>query len=546
MNFKILPLLFFIFIFRLNAQVGINTTTPNGQLDIFSTEYGVLIPRVELTAINIASPILNPETQNNSLSNSTLVYNSNNTNGNNGVSPGFYYWETNQWIRINSGNIDNIYTTDGSLPENRVISQGVNTLELSGITGRNAFILRRTNNSETTGLAFRNSGSFYDASIYMGDQASSGLIFATGGNASDVNDVTTTMVLNNDNSLTFSDYGSTNHNDNNPAKLLGVDTNGNVVQSDVREDWSITGNSGINENNNFLGTTNSRDLRIRTNNTLRATFQSNGQVSINANNNPESDDLFFVQASGTFSDAITGYTTNGIGVHGEDSDDGIGVLGRSENDRGVLAEHTGTGQGYGIWAQSNGTTGRAIFGINYATTGLNYGVRSFTSSWQGVGVFGTRNNNGGADSGFGGLFQNGLGYTGQLQNVSDKKLKKDISKITSALTKIKSLNPVQYNFKIEEYKGLGLNEDLEYGFLAQELQEVLPNLVNEKVVPYLTDTNFEEGKDPEEKKLNLLMVNYIQIIPILTKAMQEQQETIESQEERIAKLEQQVQQLLNK
>ena len=74
----------------------------------------------------------------------------------------------------------------------------------------------------------------------------------------------------------------------------------------------------------------------------------------------------------------------------------------------------------------------------------------------------------------------------------------------------------------------------------------MPNLVNEKVVPYLTDTNFEEGKDPEEKKLNLLMVNYIQIIPILTKAMQEQQETIESQEERIAKLEQQVQQLLNK
>ncbi len=521
MNFKILPLLFFIFIFRLNAQVGINTTTPNGQLDIFSTEYGVLIPRVELTAINIASPILNPETQNNSLSNSTLVYNINTTNGNNGVSPGFYYWETNQWIRINSGNIDNIYTTDGSLPENRVISQGVNTLELSGITGRNAFILRRTNNSETTGLAFRNSGSFYDASIYMGDQASSGLIFATGGNASDVNDVTTTMILNNDNSLTFSDYGSTNHNDNNPAKLLGVDTNGNVVQSDVREDWSITGNSGINENNNFLGTTNSRDLRIRTNNTLRATFQSNGQVSINANNNPESDDLFFVQASSGFEDAITAYSTNGISVHGYDDDNGIGVLGRSTNEIGVYGNHL-------------------------RTTNLGYGIFGLSNSRQGVGVFGNRINNGGNDSGWGGLFENDLGYTGQLLSASDKKLKKDISKIQSALIKIKNLNPVQYNFKTEEYKGLGLNEDLEYGFLAQELQEVLPNLVNEKVVPYLTDTNFEEGKDPEEKKLNLLMVNYIQIIPILTKAMQEQQETIESQEERIAKLEQQVQQLLNK
>lgn len=52
----------------------------------------------------------------------------------------------------------------------------------------------------------------------------------------------------------------------------------------------------------------------------------------------------------------------------------------------------------------------------------------------------------------------------------------------------------------------------EEGFIAQELQKVLPGLV-------------KESKDADK----VLSINYIEIIPILTKAIQEQQAEIEGQ-----------------
>lgn len=75
------------------SQVGIGTTTPTGALDISSSTNGILIPRVALTAKNVAAPVVNP--QGGALANSTLVYNilTSGTAPNN-VSPGFYYWET--------------------------------------------------------------------------------------------------------------------------------------------------------------------------------------------------------------------------------------------------------------------------------------------------------------------------------------------------------------------------------------------------------------------------------------------------------------------
>lgn len=75
------------------AQVGIGTTTPAGMLEVTSTTNGVLIPRVALTANNVAAPVVNP--QGGALVNSTLIYNTATAGTSpNDVSPGFYYWET--------------------------------------------------------------------------------------------------------------------------------------------------------------------------------------------------------------------------------------------------------------------------------------------------------------------------------------------------------------------------------------------------------------------------------------------------------------------
>ena len=79
------------------AQTGINTTTPNGALDINSQTSGVVLPRVALTATNVMAPVTNPQTG--AIPAGTTVYNTNSTfTGSNDVSPGMYTWDGSNWI----------------------------------------------------------------------------------------------------------------------------------------------------------------------------------------------------------------------------------------------------------------------------------------------------------------------------------------------------------------------------------------------------------------------------------------------------------------
>lgn len=98
------------------AQVGIGTTTPNAALEITSTNDGLLIPRISLSATNIAT-ITTPTA-------SEMVYNTNTSAvGPNQVTPGFYYWDGALWIRITTGN-----TSDWSLLGNSGTTAGTNFL----------------------------------------------------------------------------------------------------------------------------------------------------------------------------------------------------------------------------------------------------------------------------------------------------------------------------------------------------------------------------------------------------------------------------------
>src|SRR6187402_1963625 len=82
----------------MSQNIGINATgaTPNtsAMLDIASTNSGLLIPRVALTASNVAGPVTTPAT-------SLLIYNTA-TAGTapNNVVPGFYYWNGTAWISL--------------------------------------------------------------------------------------------------------------------------------------------------------------------------------------------------------------------------------------------------------------------------------------------------------------------------------------------------------------------------------------------------------------------------------------------------------------
>lgn len=79
------------------AQVGINTSNPDGMLDLTSTTQGILLPRVELVITSQELPITNP--LGGTLEDGTWVYNTATIND---VTPGYYYWETDRWNQLTS------------------------------------------------------------------------------------------------------------------------------------------------------------------------------------------------------------------------------------------------------------------------------------------------------------------------------------------------------------------------------------------------------------------------------------------------------------
>ena len=182
-----------------------------------------------------------------------------------------------------------------------------------------------------------------------------------------------------------------------------------------------------------------------------------------------------------------------------------------------------------------------VFGLGFSDdNGSTYdaiGVYGHANDYQGVGVFGVRSGSGGPNNGFAGLFLGTLGYSGGLVNLSDRRVKTDIQKIPSALSLITQLNPVSYRFNSDAYPNLGLVDNIEYGFIAQELEEIIPNLVQSKLIDVNAGKNKGMYEKPDVDKQLFKMVNYIEMIPLLTKAVQEQQLLIDRQNSKIESIE---------
>jgi len=61
---------------------------------------------------------------------------------------------------------------------------------------------------------------------------------------------------------------------------------------------------------------------------------------------------------------------------------------------------------------------------------------------------------------------------------SDKRWKKDIKPLENALSKVDKLQGVSYQWKTEEYPNNGFNDKPQIGFIAQDVEPVLPELVS--------------------------------------------------------------------
>lgn len=106
--------------------------------------------------------------------------------------------------------------------------------------------------------------------------------------------------------------------------------------------------------------------------------------------------------------------------------------------------------------------------------------------------------------------------------LSDKSLKTDIKTIGNALDKITRLNGVTYSYDQKANPNMELPEGTVYGFIAQEVKAVIPEV---------TSTSKEDG---------LVGVKYTEIIPLLTEGIKEQQAVIEDQQAQIIEQEEKI------
>jgi len=197
---------------------------------------------------------------------------------------------------------------------------------------------------------------------------------------------------------------------------------------------------------------------------------------------------------------------------------------------------TGSNQYFGVYGDVSGGNG-ANYGVyGSASDGsTNYGVKGFAN--DGITNYGVYGSASGGTANYG-VYCDGSGaYTGSWSHISDRKFKKNIKPMNGILDKVMLLNPVTYEMRTNEYDFMNFNEGKQYGLIAQELEEVFPELVKDGVHP---------GAEEEDAPVEYKGIDYIPLTAILIEAVQEQQKTIEQLNARIEALEAQVSQYLSK
>jgi hypothetical protein len=314
------------------------------------------------------------------------------------------------------------------------------------------------------------------------------------------------------------------------------------------QNWLITGNKGINPSQNFLGTIDSKALVFRTHNIERMRITLNGNVGIatlsprqklDVHGNINIDSNLYIANT-----KILSYQNYGLHVGAAD---GTVFIGDHQTATGLYAS-----------SSDNGITGVALGGIGvygfteeinpmYFTAGLYgraYGGKGVIGeSDSSYGIYGSTNN----PASYAGYFKGSL-YASGIFIPSDKKLKQNIQNFSDAINIIKQLHPKEYQYRQDNNDNeINLPKGEHYGLLAEDVEQVLPNLVKESKFEVGTTTTGkisfpkpnlqlknEAGKT--SKVANFKALNYTEFIPILIKGIQEQQSMLEVQQQSIEEL----------
>ena len=167
----------------------------------------------------------------------------------------------------------------------------------------------------------------------------------------------------------------------------------------------------------------------------------------------------------------------------------------------------------------------------------NYGVLASAqgSNSTNYGVYAAA---GGTATSYAGFFDGNVKVIGDLSattinGVSDAIFKQNITNIIDASTILNQLQPRTYNLDSAGFTQFRFNTKQHMGFVAQEVQPILPDLVANSVMPAQYDSLGNETSP----QVDYLALNYQQFIPLLVAGYKEQQASLNDKDSIIDNLE---------
>ena len=285
--------------------------------------------------------------------------------------------------------------------------------------------------------------------------------------------------------------------------------------------WQTSGNTGTNSSINYVGTSDFEDFVLKTNGVERMRVKAQGEIGIGTVSPAVSLEIIGDFRSGDGSN-YTQLTTNGDLFFKGNGDYLLGPVDwvwRYQFDEDI--GQTFFTNGANINEYRFTTTGGATIHEIDAITG-----RVHVYGKLGVGTAGPTHI----------LHINGVGRSTQSTwaTSSDKRVKKNIRNLAEGIDVINALRPVRFDWKENYRNKYDEMENNRMGFIAQEVEEVLPEMVS--VIKEETD-----GKTIEDFRL----LNMDPLFPVMVKAMQEQQQKIDKLENEMEEMRQLLSTILN-
>jgi polyhydroxyalkanoate synthesis regulator phasin len=105
---------------------------------------------------------------------------------------------------------------------------------------------------------------------------------------------------------------------------------------------------------------------------------------------------------------------------------------------------------------------------------------------------------------------------GGTWQASDKNFKRNIEQLSTMKSKLFSIQPYSYYFKQEEFPERGFDNNIHYGFIAQDVEKIFPTMAKKEAGHYA--------------------INYTEFIPLLLQALKEEDAQVQQQQQTINQL----------